>query len=108
MSRRRLLLLATKDTIAQRSGSVATGAELLDAVALDAAAPAAGVDAVAEDVLAEPAWDASPASMAATARRVRAALGEEGFHGVVVTHGADTVEEAAYLTDLVDAVQSRM
>ncbi|WP_426510804.1 asparaginase [Dactylosporangium sp. McL0621] len=62
---------------------------------------AGGVDVVVEDVLAEPGWDASPATMAATARRVRAALGEEGFHGVVVTHGADTIEEAAYLTDLV-------
>ncbi|WP_433614304.1 asparaginase [Dactylosporangium sp. CA-139114] len=95
---RSVLLLASKDTIAYRTGSIATGAALLAA-----AAPPAGVDVTVEDVLAEPGWDASPATMAATARRVRAALGEEGFHGVVATHGTDTLEEAAYLTDLVAA-----
>nr|BFE62572.1 asparaginase [Dactylosporangium thailandense] len=95
---RRVLLLASKDTIAYRTGSVATGAGLLAA----ATRPAdVDVDVTVEDVLAEPGWDASPETMAATARRVRAALGEEGFHGVVVTHGTDTLEEAAYLTDLV-------
>ncbi|WP_433084639.1 asparaginase [Dactylosporangium sp. CA-052675] len=91
-----MLLLASKDTIAYRTSSIATGAALLAA-----ATPPAGVDVTVEDVLAEPGWDASPATMAAAARRVRAALGEEGFHGVVATHGTDTLEEAAYLTDLV-------
>ncbi|MER7282350.1 asparaginase domain-containing protein [Dactylosporangium sp. NPDC000244] len=98
---RRVLLLASKDTIAYRAGSVATGAGLLAA-----ASRPADADVTVEDVLAEPGWDASPATMAATARRVRAALGEEGFHGVVVTHGTDTLEEAAYLTDLVAGAAS--
>ncbi|WP_433216862.1 asparaginase domain-containing protein [Dactylosporangium sp. CS-047395] len=89
----RLLLLATKDTIAYRDGFVATGAELLESVATTA-------DVTVEDLLTEPGFDTTPGTMAATARRVRKALGEDGFQGVVVTHGTDTLEEAAYLTDL--------
>ncbi|WP_432987141.1 asparaginase [Dactylosporangium sp. CA-233914] len=98
---RRVLLLATKDTIAYGAGSVATGEELL------AAAAAAVTDVAVEDVFAEPGWDTTPASMAAVARRVRRALGEEGFGGVVVTHGTDTLEEAAYLADLVAGAAAR-
>jgi L-asparaginase len=38
--------------------------------------------------------------MLAIARRVHAALTEDGFDGVVVTHGVDNLEETAHLTDL--------
>lgn len=91
----RLLLLATGDTIAQQPGlaRVATGAEL--------AARVGATDVEAEDVLAEPSWDTSPATMLALARRVRAALREDGYAGVVVTHGVDTMAETAFLTELV-------
>lgn len=90
-----LLLLATGDTIAQqpRLARVATGAQLLARV------PAADVEV--EDVLAEPSWDTSPATMLALARRVRTALREDGFTGVVVAHGVDTMAETAFLTELV-------
>lgn len=98
----RVLLLATGDTMAhlQHSGrpAVATGTGLL--AAAGARVPAA-VDVRVEDVLAEPSWDTSPATMLALARRVRAALADDGFDGVVVTHGVDTLEETAFLTDLV-------
>jgi L-asparaginase len=60
---------------------------------------ATGVDA--EDVLAEPSWDTSPATMLSIARRVRTALHEEGYAGVVVTHGVDTMAETAFLTELI-------
>jgi len=92
----RLLLLATGDTIAQqpRLARVATGAELL-------ARASAATDVEVEDVLAEPSWDTSPATMLALARRVRTALREDGFTGVVVTHGVDTMAETAFLTELV-------
>jgi L-asparaginase len=96
----RVLLLATKDTIAygERGGrpAIATGAELLATV------PAAGrpADVTVEDVMTEPGWDISAATMLMLARRVRAAVLDEGFDGVVVTHGTDTVEQTAYLTDL--------
>lgn len=90
-----LLLLATGDTIAQqpRHARVATGAELLARVS--------AADVEAEDVLAEPSWDTSPATMLALARRVRTALREDGYAGVVVTHGVDTMAETAFLTELV-------
>ena len=90
----RLLLLATGDTIAQqpRLARVATGADLLALVG------ASDVDA--EDVLAEPSWDTSPATMLSLARRVRVALREDGYAGVVVTHGVDTMAETAFLTEL--------
>ncbi|GAB3456644.1 asparaginase domain-containing protein [Actinophytocola sediminis] len=90
-----LLLLATGDTMAHRLASVATGAELL------ATAGPTGTRIVVEDVLAEPSWDISTATQLALARRVRQALAADGFAGVVVTHGLDTLADTAFLADLV-------
>ncbi|MGC5009600.1 asparaginase [Streptosporangium sp. DT93] len=97
---KRVLLLATGDTIAHsydpdRPGA-ASGAELL------AALPSGAItaDVVAEDVMAGPSWDMSPSTMLELARRTRSAILERGFDGVVVTHGADGLEETAYLADL--------
>jgi L-asparaginase len=95
-----VLLLATKDTIAYRTRpgreGVADGAELLAAVPADRLAAAVEV----EDVLAEPGWDISPGTMLALARRARAAILDDGFAGVVIAHGTDTLEETAFLADL--------
>ncbi|MDG4832088.1 asparaginase [Solwaraspora sp. WMMD1047] len=95
----RVLLLATKDTMAyaRRPPGVATGAELLAAVPADLLA----AEVTVEDVSSEPSWDITPATMFALARRVRAALADDGYDGVVLTHGLDTLEETAYLIDLV-------
>lgn len=97
----RILLIATGDTIAYGRQRVLRGADLL------AGLPAGGVpagpvhtDVTVEDVRAEPGWDISPATMLALARRVRAALLDDRYDGVVVTHGVDTVEDSAFLADL--------
>lgn len=89
-----LLLVATGDTMAHRDPGVATGRELLEL----AGPPPDRV--VVEDVLAEPSWDTSVSTQLALARRVRAALAEDEFTGVVVGHGVDTLEETAFLADL--------
>lgn len=93
----RILLLATGDRMAYstRQPGFATGAALLRT--LPDARLAANVDV--EDVIAEASWDTSPATMLAIARRVCSALAD-GAAGVVVTHGLDTVEDTAFLTDL--------
>ncbi|MFI7039283.1 asparaginase [Microbispora rosea] len=95
----RVLLVATGDVMAyarrtSRPG-LATAADLLAAVPGNL-----GVEVVTEDVQAEPSWDTSPSTMLRLARRARSALLDEGFDGVVVTHGLDTIEETAFLTDL--------
>ncbi|GAB3139901.1 asparaginase [Micromonospora sonneratiae] len=98
-----MLLLATGDVIAhsRRPGqeSVASGAELVRRLGPGLL----GVDVVAEDVLAEPGWDISPGTLLSLARRARTAILEQGFDGVVVTHGTDTLEESAFLADLLAA-----
>ncbi|MFB9904100.1 asparaginase domain-containing protein [Allokutzneria oryzae] len=87
----RILLLATGDTIAQSAGHVAAGAELV---------PDTVHEVVVEDVMSEPSWDITPSTMLALARRVRTALVADGFDGVVVSHGFDTVEHTPFLTEL--------
>ncbi|MEU7688929.1 asparaginase [Microbispora hainanensis] len=95
----RVLLVATGDVMAyaRRTGrpGLATAADLLAAIPGNP-----GVEVVTEDVQAEPSWDTSASTMLRLARRVRTALLDEGFDGVVVTHGLDTIEETAFLADL--------
>jgi len=103
----RVLLLATGDMIAYSSGpgrpGLASGADLLRTVP----AHMRTMEVVAEDVMAEPSWDMSPSAMLALARRVRSAILAEDFDGVVVTHGIDTMEDTAYLTDLLAGPAAR-
>ncbi|MEH1017641.1 asparaginase [Micromonospora sp. CPCC 206060] len=97
---RRVLLLATGDTIAHdlTHHRVATGTDLLATLPTP---PACTV--TAHDVPAPPSWDTTTATMLALARRTRTAILNDGFHAVVITHGIDTIEETAYLIDLLAA-----
>jgi L-asparaginase len=52
-----------------------------------------------EDVRSVPSWDLNIDDMLDIASRVCSAI-DEGFESVVVTHGTDTMEETAWLTDL--------
>lgn len=98
---RRVLLVATGDLIAYsiRAGDsgVASGAELLATVPGGTRA----ADVVVEDTLVEPSWDMSPSTSLGLARRARVALLDDGFDGVVITHGLDTIVDTAFLADLV-------
>jgi L-asparaginase len=57
-------------------------------------------DVRVEEVASESSWNLGPARMLAVARRANEALGEPDIEGVVITHGTDTLEETAFLTDL--------
>lgn len=104
----RVLLLATGGTISmqvdpERGGAVPrlTGREILDAVL--------GVERVARLEVREfgrhPGPHMTIERMWELRRAILGALGE-GFDGVVVTHGTDTIEETAYLLDRsIDAPQ---
>lgn len=99
----RVAVLATGGTIASRSG-VAGDLTVTDCVTdlLDNVAPPDGVEVVGFDLSHRPSFTLTLDDMLATATEVRARL-TGGFTGVVVTHGTDTLEEAAYLTgQLVD------
>jgi L-asparaginase len=96
-----IVLVATGGTIASRpaaDGAVTTalsGSELLDSVA--------GVDTIDVDVVdlaCAHSWNHEPTFMAEVAATCRRLLTDEGASGVVVTHGTDTLEETAWLTEL--------
>jgi L-asparaginase len=91
----RVLLVATGDVIAYGREGLRTAAELLAAV------PPGKGTVEPRDVLTEPAWDMTSSAMLMLARTVRTAVLDEGYDGVVVTHGLDTIEETAFLTDLI-------
>jgi L-asparaginase len=57
-------------------------------------------DVEVEEVAALSSWNLTPDHMLAVARRAGEALAQQDVDGVVVTHGTDTLEETAFLTDL--------
>lgn len=99
----RVKILTTGGTIAskvdpQTGGAkpALSGQELLDTV--PGLAGAAEVEV--ETVCNLPSFGVHPEIWLLLARKVRKALQEEGFDGVVVTHGTDTMEETAFFLDL--------
>ncbi|MCM3688650.1 asparaginase [Kocuria rosea] len=95
-------LLGTGGTIASRgggeSGSVAT-----DTAAGLATTRYGDVTVAARDVLTTGSYRLGLADLRRIAEAVQEALVDRGNDGVVVTHGTDTLEETAFLLDLVHA-----
>ncbi|MEO6943342.1 MAG: asparaginase [Lacisediminihabitans sp.] len=104
----RVLVLATGGTIASRRSdrgpSVATdtaGDLLARFHSVGNSKSLNGVTLDAQDIMLVGSYLLEPEDMLEIARRVRQGLLSEDVVGVVVTHGTDTMEETAYLVDLV-------
>jgi L-asparaginase len=97
---RRVHLLATGGTIASRHGADGLTALTAGADLLAAAGPLAGLTVTTSDL-------GTVGSFAFTTSDLRGLVAEarrclaQGMDGVVVTQGTDTMEESAYLADLV-------
>lgn len=100
-SRPRVDILALGGTIAMGAGVGPGVSPRLDADQLLAALPDLGHVArlEAETIGRLPSVDLGFETVAGLAARIRRAV-DDGAHGVVVTQGTDTLEEAAYLLDL--------
>jgi L-asparaginase len=88
-----IVLLATGGTIAwhEKQGRMLSGRELADQAGVS-------FDEIL-DVSALPSWDLSVEHLELTAASVRTTIGR-GASAVVVTHGTDTLEEGAWVTEL--------
>lgn len=98
----RVVVLSTGGTIASRRnerGAALAGDEvnaLLERLPFEVGVPVEG-----RDVLCVGSYLLTPADMAGIAREIRRMLTDDDVLGVVVTHGTDTMEETAFLADLV-------
>lgn len=94
------LLIATGGTIAwsERENRMLNGVELCTAFGLT-------FDSIV-DVNAQPSWDLSLSDMFDIGASVCSAI-DAGHRSVVVTHGTDTMEDTAWLTDLLLGTQRR-
>lgn len=92
-------LLGTGGTIVSRGGADA-GAVATDSVA-GLVDELAGVTVSSRDVLTTNSFRLDLADLRAIAQAVRDAVADPGTDGVVITHGTDTMEETAFLLELV-------
>jgi L-asparaginase len=103
MSKPRIAIIFTGGTISMRFDPAAGGpVPMLSGREILALVP--GLEEMAEITTTEfarrPGPHMTPAHMFELARCVRAQLDDPGVTGVVVTHGTDTLEESAYMLDL--------
>jgi L-asparaginase len=102
-------LIATGGTIASlrdpETGAVRPAVSAQDLVASTPGLAASEIARV-EEVAAVNGWNMTPALMLEVARAARSLLEADDVEGVVVTHGTDTVEETAFVSDiLVDSLK---
>ncbi|GGZ68786.1 asparaginase [Streptomyces bluensis] len=102
---RRVVVLSTGGTIASRPDSRGAARATDGAEALLAGLPGlpgpADVAVEGRDVARVGSYLLTPGGMAGIVREVHRALDDPDVAGVVVTHGTDTLEETAFLADLV-------
>ncbi len=96
----RVHLLATGGTIASRRTDDGLSATTPAAELLAAAGPLPGLEVTVSDLTTVPSFALTGADVRGLLREVREHLAD-GVDGVVVTHGTDTMEESAFLADLV-------
>ncbi|PPQ21451.1 asparaginase, partial [Streptococcus agalactiae] len=103
----RVHVLATGGTIASRSGegSGATAAHAAEAL-LAGMDTTADVEITGEDVMTVGSYRLGLPELATIARTARERAADPGIDGVVVTHGTDTMEETAFLTDLLNGTDT--
>lgn len=97
----RVKILGTGGTIASRSGGGSTGAVATDGVELLATGLGGGHEVSAADILRTGSYRLSLADLRLIAERVCSELAAADVDGIVLTHGTDTLEETAFLLDLV-------
>ena len=96
----RVHLLATGGTIASRRTDGGLSATTPAAELLAAAGPLPGLEVTVSDLTTVPSFALTGADVRSMVREVHRHLAD-GADGVVVTHGTDTMEESAFLADLV-------
>ncbi|TFV54403.1 asparaginase [Geodermatophilus sp. DF01-2] len=96
----RVHLLATGGTIASRRTGDGLAATTPAAELLESAGPLPGLEVTVSDLTTVPSFALTGADVRGLLREVHRHLAD-GVDGVVVTHGTDTMEESAFLADLV-------
>jgi len=94
-------VLGTGGTISSRSGEEYRGATASDDAALLVGEAGGRIEVCATDVLKTGSYLLTFADLRVLQRAVAEALADEDCAGVVITHGTDTMEESAFLLDLV-------
>ncbi|MEO7912316.1 MAG: asparaginase [Roseiflexaceae bacterium] len=99
---RKVVVITTGGTIAMKRSPMVGGAvPMLKGDDFMALLPRGGVDLAFEEFTNLPSSHLTPTQVLELGQRVETALNSPDVSGVVVTHGTDTLEETAYLLDLI-------
>lgn len=98
---KKVVVVTTGGTIAMKRSPMVGGAvPMLKGEDFLAQLPRTGVELVFEEFSNLPSSHLTPAHVLELGRRIEATLSNDTVHGLVVTHGTDTLEETAFLLDL--------